>query len=489
MNAPLSYSRLLHHLDELKLVTQPLPNHYVAARDLSTREKYARLIAVVLLCEPVLTEGQERVFRLLLGSLGLAESTERILEEAAKADRAFLLDCTSLFAEQGLSPCFIADIAVVLRLAGALSEVQRLLICEMADMLQMKKEEMELSARVAARVLGMPHNDELAGVDISKFAVWKEFLSVELTPERLVSGVKGGVWRVSSEIEVESSWSASNSTFFFEGDGCIKTIARDGQSPVINVEHCEFDAPVMTFVRLKQVRIRESQFHGIYSENRRSTALTLVGCSLAKVEKCDFHTREARALCVELTPLTVEHCNFKACGNEYLMGGGISIKRITDRDNPVTGEPVSLHIFESTFINCRAQLGGAIRIDALSDTNGASIFGTRRTDATRDPIVRCLFEACTSSGLPEDLVRTAVFANYTGNHAITNSTFRMCHLQMGDYSRGWTGSPILQESIFENGHTYFTVGSGYMTVEKDCTRKSSQLMPIGLKPEDWWNAF
>ena len=476
MIAPLSPTRLLRYLDDLKVFAHPLPSHYAFECETATREAYATLLAVVLLCEPTIAESQERLFRMLLGSLGLADDEARILERAQHVDRPFLLECATLFNDNGLSLSFMADIAVLLRLAGPLRETQKTLLAEFAAFLRLPETELAVAAEVAAAVLGRGRSDHTFGgaeIDSDTFIVWKEFLGRELTPQHLAAGVDRGLWRVSSVIEMDESWSLANCTVMFSREGRIVTHARAGHDVKVSIDRCVLHGPVVRFAAVQSVQVKNTDVAGHYVADDQMTAFTLDECADAAFSNCTFTTRDARAIWAVRTPLRAHKVHFHECGNAALVGGALAVRRNESRTfaSLQTARGTALEITNSRFTDCKALIGGALRADSLHES-----------------ITSSKFERCTSAAYDDEFQAAGVFVDHAGDCAIAGSTFRDNDVQLGNC---WDGAyrTIVHGTSFTNSNVYYYKKTTSNTLLSRCTQESSRSIDVELVPERWWYGY
>lgn len=262
MNAPLvSLSRLLHDLDDLKIDAKPLQPHFVMRCDTHVRERYAGLLAAILLAQGKVDEAQSRLFCLLLGSLGLSGSQARLFEQAPSTDRTVLSECARFFGEQGLMLTFFVDAAILLRLAGPLSAESQQLLCELADFFGLSPTDLAFAADLAAIVLCMePTQDIPPEFDYGRVSAWEEFLYRTLTAERLMSGPLRGMWKIAAPMTLTSGWTLEGARLRFEGEGRVLTeMTEEGK---VQIADGYLENPLMRFAGKVSVEITNTKIYG-----------------------------------------------------------------------------------------------------------------------------------------------------------------------------------------------------------------------------------
>ncbi|CAG9172496.1 hypothetical protein LMG23992_02251 [Cupriavidus laharis] len=472
MNAPLSPARILRYLDDVKLLTHPLPAHYARTQDEAVRDAYARLLAVVLLCEPVIAESRQRLFRMLLESLDVAEQEGEILAAAQDIDRPFLRDCADMFVEAGLARSFMTDAAILLRVAGTLSYGQQTLLSELAHIFRLKAAELRTVADIAATVLGRPADEKtFESIEVQEFVVWKEFLGTELTAERLAVGLTGGVWRISGTIEMTCNWSIQDSTLLFLRDGRILTTADAKHRPDASIRNTTLDAPVFVFDQVNAFELRDCDVTGHYLEADQRTAMTFEHSTEVRIINCSLTTIDARALWLTHSSVQIQKCHFHECGNASMPGGAIAVKRLKDtRERYLTlRNGAEFKVSHSRFVDCTASLGGAIRADGLYDA-----------------IHNCKLENCSSTRLDEELQHVGVFADYAGSASFSESTFRDAGIRMGDCGHAGSFTSIAISCRFKSSDVLYHEKGQHVTVLHQCTLDDSRSVNSAMNAEDWW---
>lgn len=359
-------SQLLNDIDEIKISERALDPHFANGCDIYTRERYAGLLAVALLTQGSISEQQSRLFRLILGSLELADTQGRLFGQARETNQDTLLECARLFDEQHLALSFFVDAAVLLRLAGPLPDEQQQLLCELADLFDVLPPDLALAADLAAIILGMePANDIPPQFDYAIVNMWQDFLYRPLTEERLLSGALNGWWRISEPLMLNKSWSMTGVRLRFDEGGCIET--KTDELEQVTIVDCNLENPVMIFGNSIVVRMADTTISGVYAESAKITAITLgnrdadMKQTTTKVwsifSNLKVSTKNARSFLVFNSPSKFDCCQFSFCGNTNLTGGAIHAD--------VSDGFLFFDVDNSRFLGCLARVGGGIKVGNL----------------------------------------------------------------------------------------------------------------------------
>lgn len=155
-SATLNSELLMRELDTLKSEFFPLQAHALREVDLHTREMYASVLAAVLLVDGKVSAGENRLFSMLLSSLGLDGIQARMFEQACALDSAQLCEFLRVIEEAKAEGCFILDALVLCRIEGQLSDLQTQLLAELLEFLQLPEHELAALVFWASKILRLP---------------------------------------------------------------------------------------------------------------------------------------------------------------------------------------------------------------------------------------------------------------------------------------------------------------------------------------------
>lgn len=505
MNAPLvSMPQLLRELDDIKPTMQTLPPHFATGCDAHVRERYASLLATVLLGQGRISEPQSRLFRLLLASLELADAQARLFEQAPGTNQDILRDCAHLFEEHGLALSFLVDAAVLLRLAGSLPTEQQQLLCEFADLFRVQPADLALVADLAAIILGMePTRDIPPQFNYAIFNTWSEFLYRPLTVERLLAGPLTGRWKVTAPMTLDRPWVMEGAWLRFEGEGRIRTELVSMSH--VRITGCRFETPIMEFLGRLSLEINDSEIIGDYAESAKHTAITIAtekACSqyseridTAKLSNLTVQTRNARSFLIDGTKTSVENCRFNQCGNRYLIGGALAVFD-SESASSWFGKfflAPDFRISHSVFEECIARLGGGIRISEIKSSNNCAIH-------------YCRFEKCSSTAYNdldgavcmEDVAFSggAIFADAISPNSfscVSKCSFVNSSVQIGRSMEGSRDARPVEGCSFKESFLAYVhsldaspdTGCTYSNSAKDFNRARE----VCKERQEWWNEF
>ena len=135
-------SQLSKLMDQVRPELEPLAAHALANRELVVKERYLVLLLASLLEHGALTEPQTRLLEMLLASVQEAQSLVFYIQQAAELDKhALMASLETLRMDKALSNALIFDLLVVLRTAGALTDVQMRQLDQLAMLLNLRNEE------------------------------------------------------------------------------------------------------------------------------------------------------------------------------------------------------------------------------------------------------------------------------------------------------------------------------------------------------------
>lgn len=483
MSGRVDATRLLRHLDALKLERLPLPRHHAATCDDISRMRYATMLAALLIAETQVSAEQSRLFQMLLTSLDLQERQAWLFEQAQALEQEQLREFFSVIDAHGLATSFFMDALVLCRLAGPLKDAQHSLLAELAEVLRLEPQTLSSLAILAAMVLGLPCEEALPeNSDFATVSVWHDLLCRPLTEQNILVGVRGGLWQIDTPLTLDDSWSMEHAYVRFGPHGQLRTAPH----ATVSIRHCHFQSPVMIFDGLRALDISDCVMDGEYAEAAAHTAFTLIDVPSARFQRVRFGTRHARAVWLRDSRGEFSQCIFKQCGHAELLGGAIAAR---DERQNAFGEERNIVVDGCHFDACQAKLGGAIRVNVLRGNS----------------IVKSQFENCVSLAYqPKNIKKDwadfvfgggAVFADaaLSPGNCIVDSKFSNTSVRLGDCYDG-TGLAFIQSSEFSDSHVaYHRCYSGNQ-VAVDCIFNNGRIDPQGpvelnREHEKWREAF
>lgn len=140
--------------DEEILRLKPLPKHYLADKPEHLRRNYALLISAVLTAQPMISESQSRLLRLLLDSLELGDIRGALFEQARALTPETLLEAARLTRKEGIF-CFFTDILVLLRIDNPINEEATQLIEELSAIMDLPESSLKHLATITTQILDL----------------------------------------------------------------------------------------------------------------------------------------------------------------------------------------------------------------------------------------------------------------------------------------------------------------------------------------------
>lgn len=114
---------LLDLLDQIRPELEPLDAHYMANKELVTKDRYLTLLAANLLDDGGLNETQSRLFDMLVASMAVKQSSVFYLQQAASLDSVELKETiTFLKKDEQAGNAYLFDWMVLLRVKGILEK-------------------------------------------------------------------------------------------------------------------------------------------------------------------------------------------------------------------------------------------------------------------------------------------------------------------------------------------------------------------------------
>lgn len=447
--------------DEEQLRLRPLSEHAAAAQNEHLRRHYALLLAAVLTAQPVVSEPQTRLLRLLLDALKLGDIRGPLFEQARELTPEPLLEAARLIREAGFAHHLVLDTLVLLRLDAPLGDEAARLVGELATFLGLDEAALATRAGDASEILGLNANEAGYGArdvgdeggsagEADKFAVerlslaeyWPGQLRQPLSIEALRAGLQGGLWVLDADLAVHFPWQANNAVLFFRNGAVLNTFAEKGE---IKLEECRLLDAALTFQgKNSSITLQRCDWQGDYAPTAKRSALHSHGQDVT-ITDCRFSTRNARAIAVEGGRLNLTGSHFTHCGNANLDGGAVwhdSYNRI---------------IQHCSFDRCLAAYGGALWVQYLGAVN------------------RCEFIACESRALQNR--KAGDIAVYTASMGlgvnISNCSFRQTSLLMRCV-RTTSSCAIVSLTRFQDANVYHGERNFAQSLFDNCTFDGGQ---------------
>ncbi len=457
---------LLHTLtqaaDEEQLRLRPLPEHAAAAQKEHLRQHYALLLAALLSAQPMISEPQTRLLRLLLDALKLGDIRGPLFEQARALTPESLVEAARLIRKAGYAQHLVVDALVLLRLDAQLTDEAAGMVGELGAFLGLDAAALATRADDAADILGLDTDDDTEDDDTEDeeddddtededddedddeengggsllAELWPSCLSQPLTAAALRGGLQGGLWLLDADLAVHFPWQANKAVLVFRNGATLNTFAEEG---AIALTACRLTDAALTFQGKCSITLKGCDWQGDYDPAAQRTALQSTGQTLT-VSDCRFATRQARAILVRDAKLTLTASRFTQCGHAALDGGAVwhsGSERTIDHCH---------------FERCLAARGGAICTNFL--------YGVRH----------CEFSACASVALQDQQAGdVAVYAaTAKGNPAVSDCVFRQTSLSIGDASvdAGWT---FVHSTQFQQGNVYYHTKHSRNTITSGCS--------------------
>lgn len=156
---------LIRDVDKAIVKLQPLGEHFAATRDEHVRERYAVVLAAVVLMEGEVSETRARLLGMLVQALGLETSLAGLFEQAQQLDTDGVFESLQLIRAQGIRESFLLDAMILLRLDAALTDEQSALLSGLFQALDMSDEEVPALTFWVSRILGLTGEYEISKKD------------------------------------------------------------------------------------------------------------------------------------------------------------------------------------------------------------------------------------------------------------------------------------------------------------------------------------
>lgn len=443
--------------DEEQLRLHPLPVHAIAPQNEHLRRHYALLLAAVLTAQPVVSEPQTRLLRLLLDALKLGDIRGQLFDQARELAPEGLLEAARLIREAGFAHHLVVDVLVLLRLDAPLNDEAARLAGELANFLGLDEATLVMRATDASDILGLgateaAHSpseaentdDDEAADEGAKQAptlrpvqlaeLWPAQLRQPLTAQALRAGVQGGLWMLDANLDVDFPWQATDAILFFRNGATLNTFAKEG---AVKLTGCRLVDTVLDFQGACTITLIRCDWQGNYDPASKRTALTSNGQALT-VTDCQFSTRHARAISVKNNTLSLTGSRFTHCGHVEMDGGAVYH---TDHTRTIEN---------CRFDRCLASYGGAIFVNYLYGIN------------------KCEFISCESLSLFEENVGDiAVYGTARNTNDILNCVFRKTSLRIGEARSG--GKTFVRLTQFSQSNVYYQNKYSGDYITGDCT--------------------
>ncbi|MCW2313544.1 right-handed parallel beta-helix repeat-containing protein [Rhodoferax antarcticus] len=432
--------------DEEQLRLHPLPDHAIASQNEHLRRHYALLLAAVLTAQPVVSEPQTRLLRLLLDALKLGDMRGQLFDQARELAPELLLEAVRLVREAGFAQHLVVDALVLLRLDAPLNDETARLAGELANFLGLDEAALVMRAMDTSDILGLgatevahsqseakntDDDDEDAdeGAEqpptlqpVQLAELWPAQLRQPLTAPALRAGLQGGLWMLDANLDVDFPWQANDAILFFRNGATLNTFAKEG---AVKLTGCRLVDTVLDFQGACTITLTRCDWQGNYNPAAKRTALTSNGQALT-VTDCQFSTRNARAILVANNALVLTGSRFTRCGHAEMNGGAVCH---TDHNRAIEN---------CRFDRCLASYGGAICVNYIYKIN------------------KCEFISCESLSLEAE-VGIAVYVSTAGNNSIRTSVFRKTSLYVFDV--GGSIDEVAPGTQFNKSNVYYNKGT------------------------------
>lgn len=157
--------RLFRDLDGVTLESSPLLQHAAVQADEHLRKAYATHLAQLLWGVDRVSIRQIRLFRVLLGNLGLDDSetgATELLDQAAKLNRDDLQLFLKQLQDERWANSFLVDALVLARLERPLDAAQAKVFSDLAVLLQIPEVQIKQTISAVASILGLHTEDGTA---------------------------------------------------------------------------------------------------------------------------------------------------------------------------------------------------------------------------------------------------------------------------------------------------------------------------------------
>lgn len=138
-----SIDNLMGFLDVAKLKLNPLPTSYIADKvDEYIKNLYATMLASILVANGMISDNENRLFRLLLDSIGLEGETNSFISNISHLTQKQVLDFAKGLDTDDKRLNFIFEILMLARINSPLNDKQLDLINELCNVWSLKNEDL-----------------------------------------------------------------------------------------------------------------------------------------------------------------------------------------------------------------------------------------------------------------------------------------------------------------------------------------------------------
>ena len=151
-----SINNLMDFLDVAKLKLNPLPTSYIADKaDEYLKNLYATMLASVLVANGMISDNENRLFRLLLDSIGLEGETNSFISNVNHLTQNQALDFAKGLDTDDKRLNFIFEILMLARINSPLNDKQLNLINELCNVWSLKNEDLAELDFWIKKILGL----------------------------------------------------------------------------------------------------------------------------------------------------------------------------------------------------------------------------------------------------------------------------------------------------------------------------------------------
>ena len=167
-----SINNLMDFLDVAKLKLNPLPTSYIADKaDEYLKNLYATMLASVLVANGMISDNENRLFRLLLDSIGLEGETNSFISNISHLTQKQVLDFAKGLDTDDKRLNFIFEILMLARINSPLNDKQLALINEFCNIWQLDTNDLMLLNFWLYTILGINTTNEIISIRKYLFSV------------------------------------------------------------------------------------------------------------------------------------------------------------------------------------------------------------------------------------------------------------------------------------------------------------------------------
>lgn len=147
--------RLFQSADFLLAKTQPFAPHPALPLDDYHRLNYATMMASLLITEDGLSENEDRLLRLWLGSLALSQRADELLRSTQDFSLEHMREFLRTVQSQQLENCFLIDALILCRVDGKIPTDKSKILSQLIALLHISQEELDACSWWAAWIMGL----------------------------------------------------------------------------------------------------------------------------------------------------------------------------------------------------------------------------------------------------------------------------------------------------------------------------------------------